>query len=210
MYPTAPDLTGRTEVHILVLDDTSVDATGFDPRSEYAEMFWLPILGPSTLWLMRRIALRFDTESTGFLLEIDEVSGSLGIRSQGGRNNAFQRSMNRLVGFNMGRTIDDSTIEVRRVMPPLHGGQLRRLSPRLQSLHQRVLETRGVDRSEDVRRGTEVAATLIGLGDSPDLVEQQLVAWGLEPRTAHESVNHAWANKARADIAAAGSTPTAA
>jgi len=199
MYPTAPDLAGRAEAFILPWCDPSVDATGYDPRSHYAETFWLPILGPSTLWLMRGLAQRFDTEPEGFTLDLCETSASLGIRSNGGKNNAFHRSIGRLVSFGMGRTIADYTIEVRRVMPILHAGQVRRLSPRLQRRHGDELALREVNRQEDGRRAMEVASTLLRLGDSPDLVEQQLVSWGVEPRTANDSVNHAWAAKARAE-----------
>ena len=200
-YPTAPDLTGCTTAIILPLADPAISATGHDPRSYYAETFWLPILGPSTLWLLRHTAQRFEHEPEGFELEISEVSAALGIRSNGGRSNAFQRAMNRLVGFNMGRSIDDRTIEVRRIMPNLHSGQIRRLSPRLQRMHIDELTSRELNRVEDKRRATEVATTLLRLGDSPDLVEQQLVSWGVEPHVAHQSVNEAWAQKARDDAA---------
>ena len=49
---------------------------------------------------------------------------------------------------------------------------------------------------------TKVAGTLLRLGDSPDLVEQQLVAWGVQPQLAKTAVDRAWANKAREDMAA--------
>ena len=37
--------------------DELIDTLGFDPRSSYVERFWLPILGPSTTWLLRRVAM---------------------------------------------------------------------------------------------------------------------------------------------------------
>jgi len=203
MYPIAPDLTGRAEVFIIPLSSPDVDETGFDPRSHYAETFWLPILGPSTLWLLRNVAQRFDVEPDGFALDLADASSALGIRSQGGRNNAFHRSLNRVVSFNMGKTIDDSTIAVRRVMPALHSGQIRRLTPRLQGVHHETIRARIEHRDEDLHRSTKVATTLLRLGDSPDLVEQQLVSWGIEPAIANEAVNHAWAAKAREDSMAA-------
>ena len=205
MYPTAPDLSGCSEAYILPWRDPSVDPTGHDPRSHYAESFWLPVLGPSTLWLLRHLAYRFDLEPDGFTLDLQESSAALGIRSNGGRNNAFHRSIGRLVGFNMGRVVGEQTLEVRRLMPWLHGGQIRRLPERRQHLHHAQQAEREQNRLEDHRRAAHVAQTLLQLGDSPDLVEQQLVAWGVEPRTAHTAVNEAWAAKARADA-----SPTAA
>ena len=199
MYPTAPDLSGCSEAYILPLSDPSVDPTGHDPRSQYAESFWLPVLGPSTLWLLRHLAQRFDLEPDGFVLDLGDTASALGIRSNGGRNNAFQRSMGRMVGFNMGRVVDERTLEVRRLLPWLHSGQVRRLSESRQRLHGRVRADREAHREEDGRRALQVADTLLQLGDSPDLVEQQLVSWGLEPRTAHLAVTAAWADKARRD-----------
>ena len=45
MYPSAPDLVGQSTVNIAVWNEPAVDRIGFDPRSQYAELFWLPILG---------------------------------------------------------------------------------------------------------------------------------------------------------------------
>lgn len=199
MYPVAPDLTGRETALIIPMADPEFDHVGFDPRSHYAETFWLPILGPSTLWLLRNIAQRFDAEPEGFSLDLEEASIALGIRSKGGRHNPFHRAIGRIVSFNMGRTIDDGTLAVRRIMPALHSGQVRRLTPRLQRIHHETLRTRIEHREEDLVRASKVAMTLLRLGDSPDLVEQQLVSWGIEPQSAHEAVNRAWAAKARED-----------
>ena len=44
--------------------DPVVDATGHDLRSTYVERFWLPVLGPSTTWLARRIAADLDQSAT--------------------------------------------------------------------------------------------------------------------------------------------------
>ena len=155
------------------------------------------------MWFMRKIAERFDTEPDGFELDLIDTSRALGIASQGGRNNAFHRSINRVVSFNMGATVNDSTIAVRQVMPLLHAGQIGRLSPRLQQLHDEAVRARRENLDEDLLRSTEVASTLLRLGDSPDIVERQLVSWGIEPSTANTAVNHAWADKARADNQAA-------
>jgi len=201
MFPTAPDLRGRTSALILPFAEDSPDGPQFDPRSHYVETFWLPILGPSTLWLLRKVAERFDAEPDGFTLDLLEMSQALGIASKGGRNNPFHRAINRVVSFNMGATIDEQTIAVRRRMPALHGGQVRRLPPRLANLHEETIRRHQHSLSEDQRRSETVALTLLQLGDSPDLVEQQLVSWGIDSVIAKGSVDVAWANKARLDQA---------
>lgn len=199
MYPTAPDLSDKETVNILPWEDAKVEAIGFDARSEYAETFWLPILGPSTLLLLRNMAQRFDDEPAGLIIDIDETASALGIGSRRGRNSAFHRSVNRIVNFAMARTIDDATLEVRRIIPPLHSGQVRRLTAGGQRLHDKFMTARQCASDEDLLRATKVASTLLRLGDSPDLVEQQLVVWGVQPAAAKTAVDHAWADKARED-----------
>ncbi len=202
MYPSAPDLVGLEAVNILPWQDPAMDDTGFDARSEYAETFWLPILGPSTLLLLRNIAMRFEAEPDGLILNITATADALGIGSRQGRNSAFHRSINRIVTFGMARTVDDTTIAVRRLLPPLHSGQIRRLTASRRRKHDRFVNERTQPTEEDLIRSTKVAGTLLRLGDSPDLVEQQLVAWGVQRQLAKTAVDHAWANKAREDMAA--------
>ena len=199
MYPTAPDLVGKDDVQLIAWEEPTIDRVGFEPRSEYVETFWLPIIGPSTLLLLRNIAHRFDYEPDGLTLNIDQTAKALGIGSRTGRNSAFHRSINRMVNFGMARTIDDDTLAVRRLVAPLHSGQVRRLSPSRRRLHERVLSERHQVSDEDQIRATKVASTLLRLGDSPDLVEQQLTVWGVQPGLAKSAVDHAWADKARDD-----------
>jgi hypothetical protein len=45
--------------------DPVLDVIGHDPRSWYAETFWLPTLGPTALLLMRHLADRFETDPAG-------------------------------------------------------------------------------------------------------------------------------------------------
>ena len=62
--------------------DPVVDTLGYDPRSWYVEQFWLPIVGPTSTWFLRRIAAGFDSEPGGFDLNLDEMARALGL---GGR-----------------------------------------------------------------------------------------------------------------------------
>ena len=196
-YPQAPDLRGVEVANILPITDPSQDGDHFDPRSEYAETFWLPVLGPSTMWLMRKMADRFDLEPDGFEIDLLETSHSLGITGNGGRNNAFHRALNRAVSFHMGRTIDQTTIAIRRFMPPLHHGQIKRLPVRLQNRHEVVIAEMPRVRAEELVRAQKVALTLLTIGDSPDEVECQLIGWGLGANLANVAVDAAWRERAR-------------
>jgi len=197
MFPSTPDQHGRLTATIRPYYDVRHNGSRptFDPRSYYAETFWLPILGPSTLWLLRKVAERFDTEPDGFELDLIETSLSLGIPSKGGRNNPFGRAIKRVVSFKMGAMVDEQTIAIVRTMPPLHGGQVRRLTPRLANLHDQTLRAHRSTATEDLHRATQVAHTLLGLGDSRDIVEQQLVSWGIDSAVASTSVGAALASQ---------------
>ena len=196
-FPQAPDLRVIEIAKILPIVDPERDADYFDPRSEYAENFWLPILGPSTMWLMRKVADRFDHEPDGFELDLLETSHALGITGRGGRNNAFHRALKRVVSFNMGHAVDDTTIALRRFIPPLHQGQINRLPPRLQVRHREVMSTLQRSLAEDLARSHKVALTLLNMGDSPDIIEQQFIRWGFGANLAKEAVDTAWRERAR-------------
>ena len=52
-------------VRITPWPDPVLDALGHDPRSWYAETFWLPTLGPTALLLLRHLADRFEEQPGG-------------------------------------------------------------------------------------------------------------------------------------------------
>ncbi len=198
-FPEAPDFRGIDVAKILPIVNTETDSRYFDPRSQYAENYWLPILGPSTLWLLRRIADRFDDEPDGFELDLLETSRALGIAGNNGRTNPFYRALGRVVTFRMGHTVDDATLAVRRFIPPLHHGQVRRLPARLRRDHNNMIELLPRQQAEELVRAHKLATTLLAMGDSPDDAERQLISWGNGANTAKEAVDQAWRDRARND-----------
>src|SRR3954451_13629533 len=63
--------------------DEVIDALGHDPRSAYVERFWLGVLGPSAIWLLRRLASGLDAAPAGFELPLAR-SGERRGREEGG------------------------------------------------------------------------------------------------------------------------------
>ncbi len=59
--------------------DPVVEEMGHDPRSAYAEMYWLPVLGPSVTWMLRRFATYLEESPEGADLGLEELARSLGI-----------------------------------------------------------------------------------------------------------------------------------
>ena len=58
-------LTEHDPLPVVGWSDQVVDALGQDPRSEYAEIFWLPVIGPSCTLAGRRLAAWLDAEPAG-------------------------------------------------------------------------------------------------------------------------------------------------
>ena len=59
--------------------DPVTDDLGLDPRGAYVERFWLPLLGPTSTWLLSRFAVEFDASPEGFSLDAADAARSIGI-----------------------------------------------------------------------------------------------------------------------------------
>jgi hypothetical protein len=119
-------LVGHDPVAIVPLVDPVIDTVGYDPRSAYAETFWLPVLGPASLVLLRRIADCLDDSPAGFPLPLAPTAASLGLGHTDALNAPLVRTLGRLVRFGMA-AIEDEHLAVRRRLPPLAGRHIARL-----------------------------------------------------------------------------------
>jgi hypothetical protein len=114
-------------LHIRPWSDDVVEKLGFHPRSSYVEDFWLGILGPSTTWLLRRLAAGFEYSPDGFALNLAETARSLGLGDRSGQHSPSVRSINRTVQFGLAQVSGPEELSVRRRLPPLNRAQLLRL-----------------------------------------------------------------------------------
>jgi hypothetical protein len=131
-------LTQHDPLSVVSWRDVVIDAVGHDPRSDYVEMFWLPILGPSCTLAARRIANRLDAEPDGFQLAMSPFARSLGLGAGTGRHAPVQRTLGRLVDFGMAGVGGDC-FALRRMFPPLAARQIERLPGHLAREHAAVL-----------------------------------------------------------------------
>lgn len=191
--PAASD--GSSCVRVVPWTDPLVDTLGVDPRSLYAEQFWLPVIGPTATWLMRRLATRFDRSSEGFTLHLEDTARALGLGGRHSRHTPFARALGRCVSFELARWQQLDTICVRRMLPPLARRHLVRLPPALQESHRHwtagaiAPSSLGAQR----RRARRLALGLVALGESLDRAEDQLVRWGVHPALTDEAV--VWAKR---------------
>jgi hypothetical protein len=173
-----------TTLMIVPWTDALVDTLGYDPRSLYAETFWLPTLGPTSLLLMRHLANRFDRSPEGIELHVADASAALGVGSRDGNSSPIIRTLARLEQFDLAVADPHSpTVAVRRSLPPLHERHLRRLPAEVQQVHAHWAQVRLVDPpyAEALRRARCLALRLVEQGERPDDIEMILGTTGFHP-----------------------------
>lgn len=172
---------------------------GHDPRSAYVETFWLPLLGPSTVMLMRRLAAEFDHSPNGFEIPTDLLSKDIGLGNRMSRRSAFARTLDRCASFHL-LLIEGPIVHVRRHMSTLSPRQIEALSPRLKPRHQAwatEIADEGLARRSELLRVAHLARTLLELGETPEATERQLSQWGSSPAMAWHALH--WARSGELD-----------
>lgn len=192
------DLTLPTDhLRITPLSDPVIDLLGHDLRSVYMERFWLPILGPTTTLLLRRIAAELDDHPEGFDLPLLDTASAMGLGHKGGRNAPFLRAIARSTKFKITQPAGPGALAVRRRVAPLNRTQAERLPGPLRDEHaswQRQA-ARTPDLDQQRRRANHLALSLAELGESDEAIEQQLHRWQIHPALAHEALRWARARQ---------------
>jgi hypothetical protein len=185
-------------IQVMPWPDPVLDVIGHDPRSWYAETFWLPTLGPTALLLLRHLADRFEEAPGGITLPVADTAAALGLGPRDGQHSPLVRSLHRLAQFELACSDGDTTMAVRRALPPVHRRHVRRLPAALQARHAEwtAQQSNPVDIAR--RRARRFALTLLAQGDPLDAVERSLHAGGFHPALAHEAVR--WAREQARDI----------
>jgi len=128
-----PSPDGR--LSIVAWPDRALDLTGHDPRSPYAERFWLHELGPTTLLLHRFLVAGLDPNPRGYSIDVRQTAWLLGVREGTAHNSIIGRSLQRLIQFRLGEAPADGVLAVRRRIPTLSNRQVARLPAPLQAEH---------------------------------------------------------------------------
>jgi hypothetical protein len=173
--------------------DQVIDVLGHDPRSAYVERFWLPVLGPSACWLLRRLVAGLEVEPAGFDLDVAHVARALGLGNRGGRNAPLLRTIDRTDQFRVTHFNErDATLLIRRKLPPLNRGQVGRLPAPLQAEHARWLDHERANADAERRnRARRLALSLFELGEDAEATERQLGRWRFHPVVCRDAT--AWA-----------------
>jgi hypothetical protein len=144
---------------------------------------------------VRYIADRFDAAPLGFELDVELCAMTIGLGSPKGANAAFPRMLNRCRQFKLLRVVGPTTVEMRRMLPPLNYKQVLKLPARLQVEHKRWLDaTPSAAEVADLGdRARRLALSLLQLGEQPVEAERQLRRWRFHPAMAREAVT--WAEQ---------------
>jgi hypothetical protein len=137
MTPT-PSLPPDALIDIVHWSDPVVEANGFHISDTYNELFWLPILGPTATWLLRRLAGGLEQEPQGYTTDMSELARSIGVTYTPGKHNPFARGLHRCIMFGAAQQISvlpRTTIGVRTVLPVLPHRHQARLPHQLRIAH---------------------------------------------------------------------------
>ncbi len=172
--------------------DPVADPHGLHPCSRYVELYWLPVIGPSTTWLLRRLSYGIEVHGEGFELDLSETARSLGLGDRMGKNSPFRRALQRLCTFELARPHGPDALAVRTSIPPLPLRHLCRLPGSLQSSHRRWLIEQQLPEPEQMRRrARRLAVGLASSGKSRSEIEQQLGRWQFHPAMAFAAAEYA-------------------
>ena len=192
--PVTPQVPNAARLLVRPWIDPVVDQVGHDPRSAYVEQFWLATLGPSTTWLLRRLAAGLDDAPEGFELDLAVTARSLGLGARAGQNSPFRRALERSRQFSLTRDMGGGVLAVRRHLPPLSRHQVARLPRPLQQAHEEWVAGELALSSGDAprRRARSLALSLFELGEDRESVERQLHRWRFHPAVAYEAAAWGW------------------
>lgn len=115
------------------------DRLGYAPDDAYVEVFWLPILGPSAILVLRRLYTWLSNSPDGLTVQLATLSGCIGLGRGTGRRASIVRSLGRLVDFRLA-TIDNDRYLVGQDVPLLSLRLLRRLPPGLLTAHEQLIQ----------------------------------------------------------------------
>ena len=180
-------LTSEPTLMVVPWSDPVVESVGHEVRSQYVELFWLNVLGPTATWILRRLVLGLDRYPMGYELDLAETAAAIGLSFTGGLTSPFARSMQRCVLFGVAQPLHGG-LAVRRRVPPVAARHLLRMPPHLRSAHDDWRRQDSSTSLSDIDRARTLAQAMIAVGDDLEVIERQLLAVGVGPIAAVEAI----------------------
>ena len=108
------------------------DGPSFGCRSEYVEQCWTPLLGPSSIVLLRLLATMIT--DTPVRLSLHDLARRIGVA-----DSVARRTLLRLKQFSHLALLDDGAVGVRADLPALAPGQAKRIPATAEAMHRHHL-----------------------------------------------------------------------
>ena len=117
---------------------------GWPIDSRFVEEFWLPVLGPSSVVLLRWVARHADELTRYQLMPLVELASVIGLGTSVGRHSPICRTLERLARFDAARrdtapTANTPQLTVHSHLLPLPHRLATQLPPAVQADHQRAV-----------------------------------------------------------------------
>ena len=112
----------------------------YPAASGYVERYWLPVLGPSATWALRRLGplAATTTSAAPVAVALRELAAELGLGAVDGSSARVRAALDRLVRFHVAASPAPDVLLVAPSVPPISPGSLRRLPVYLQEAHPRA------------------------------------------------------------------------
>lgn len=184
-----------TRIRVEAFSDPVCEELGFDPRRVYFELCYVPIIGPSSAWLVRRLVAGLEARPEGYDLELGQLARDLGLGDGTGRNAPVRHTLDRVARFGLARWSGADTYQVRRKVPPLNARQLARLGPLPAAAHRRITGEREQARNPLLAAALSYAARgwpVLPLRPLSKVPEGSLAPHGLNDAACDEKRIRAW------------------
>ncbi len=122
-------------------EDPFIDKVGYEADGEYVELFYLNILGPSSLFLLRFLVKELLKSREHVDIDLDILSFRLGLNSKTSKKSLISRSLKRSISFGMIRRISHDTFAVRLYLPQLSLRQRQRFPQSLNLEHDNYVKS---------------------------------------------------------------------
>lgn len=135
MFDTDSTHRHDTSVTVRPWHDPVLERRGLDARGRYAERYWLAVIGPTALWVMRRFADEFDRSPDGFTIDLAHTAATMGLSYARGPHSPFGKAVHRCVMFGLALPAEGG-FTVRRHLPTVARRHLERLPADVRESHE--------------------------------------------------------------------------
>lgn len=132
------DTSRALRLHPVPHQSAAIHQLGFPLDHPYVEQCWTPVIGPTSVLLLRRLPQLWTTAIPA-QVELTDLSRSLGLGASTGPNGAMRRTLERLTRFRLASFSGPEDLDVYTEAPPVPQRQLDRLPSWTRDRHHHLL-----------------------------------------------------------------------